>query len=230
MYTSQGIELAFTPLTYHFLFGNPPALLSIPFEIRFFLRASYYRKVSFPAKYSVGGAPNAMRSHLDGDMYIRAHTEGGKCHYCVLAKSWSTCSRNAKSLLLFSIDSITRRSGNLMRLISVSVGRGGQQRENTFTITLAEIKPGLIESTFSTFNLRKAMVYRFGLFNNSCQAREYKLSFAARGSDRKSGIGKKKGPTQSDISRLPLESILPKSYPPILFFFCLLYEISSSRI
>lgn len=122
-----------------------------------------------------------MRSRdPNGDMYIRAHTQGGKCHYCVLAKSRGTCSRNAKSLLPFSIDSIIRRSGNLMRLISVSVDGGGQQRENTFTITLVGIKPGLIESTFSTFNLRKAMVYRFGLFNNSCQAREYKLSFAGR--------------------------------------------------
>lgn len=151
------------------------------------------------------------------------------------------------SLLPFSIDSITRRSGNLMRLISVSVGfigRAGQQRENTFTITLAGIKPGLIESTFSTFNLRKAMVYRFGLFNNSCRAREYKLSFAAR----EEVIGspvlarkkvrhnstfldyRRKQPSARGMDSRFSERTTSKSYPRISFFFCLLYEIFSSRI
>lgn len=67
-----------------------------------------------------------MRSgDLAGDMYIRAHTQSGKCHYRVLAISRSheaRCSRNAKPPLPIPIGSITRRSGNLMRLILVSIG------------------------------------------------------------------------------------------------------------
>jgi len=118
-YTSRCIELAFTSLIIFYSIILSSLTLSISLKSRFFFR--YYHGFSFPAKYSVGEAL-PMRSRDPMEMYICVHMRDGKCHYRVLAISRSHeahCFRNAKPA---SIGSITRRSGNLMRLISVSIG------------------------------------------------------------------------------------------------------------
>lgn len=137
-------------LSYHFLFGNPlprtpTHFHKIPLP---FSHELLSRSFAFLAKYSVGEAPLVHASFLcdlHEDMYIRAHTRG-KCHYRVLAISRSheaRCSRNAKSLPPFLSVRLLADPEIWCGLSRYPSDPSGQQRENTFTITLAGIKPGL---------------------------------------------------------------------------------------